>query len=265
METFIRSADGDFTSWNALEFIGADIEPDRGMYLAKWNSYIMALKAYSCQFYYDAANATNSIEPLPKTWRFGWVVHPPIRSRKWRVPWRGSADQGRAGRSIYLMTPQGPQAISTPPSVDRVLTHDDWHPSIRGCQDRQHVLYGITLGFSGVTLSMTSPRRCGATFRIWREARITRLSRQYRRMAKPLGAFTRHAFKQEIVRNCRSGDFSGSGRRGVTGTDTFKVGTTGGHFLDMPSCKTILRTFLSLPANIGGAESMGRQMSGRLF
>ena len=80
----------------------ADIEPDKGMYLAKWNSYIMALKAYSCQFYYDAAGTTGSILSPAENMAFpGGLCIPPIQS-KWRVPWpsSGRPKTGRGGPYI---------------------------------------------------------------------------------------------------------------------------------------------------------------------
>ena len=56
-----QSALEDASSWNALDFIGSQIEPDSGVYLAKFQNYIAAFKGWSTEFFYDAANATGSI------------------------------------------------------------------------------------------------------------------------------------------------------------------------------------------------------------
>lgn len=45
------------TVWNPLNFIRASSEADRGVFLAKQLSYVVALKDWTTQFYYDAGNA----------------------------------------------------------------------------------------------------------------------------------------------------------------------------------------------------------------
>jgi len=226
-----QSADGDFTSWNALEFIGADIEPDKGMYLAKWNSYIMALKAYSCQFYYDAANATGSIlSPAENmAFRVGCASADSVKEVAGSVAWLGQTKDGQ-GRSIYLMTPQGPQAISTP-SVDRVLTHDNLS-SVKSwvAKTGAHVLYGITLGSSGVTMVYDFSTK------MWSYFSYLAGSADYKAVTAVSadGEVTcaDHGYtEQEIVQLAGAGDFSGFRIvQSVIGTDTFKIGTTGAEF-----------------------------------
>ena len=233
-----QSADGDFTSWAATEFIGADIEPDKGMYLAKWNSYIMALKAYSCQFYYDAANATGSIlSPAENmAFRVGCASADSVKEVAGSVAWLGQTKDGQ-GRSIYLMTPQGPQAISTP-SVDRVLTHDDL-ASVNSwvAKTGAHVLYGITLGTSGVTLVYDFSTK------MWSYFSYLAGSADYKVVTAVSadGEVTcaDHGYtEQEIVQLAGAGDFSGFRIvQSVIGTDTFKIGTTGAAFSGWTLCQ----------------------------
>ena len=98
-----QSADGDFTSWNALEFIGADIEPDKGMYLAKWNSYIMALKAYS-PVSSTMTQRTRRLhsEPRRKHGVSGWVRICRFGQGSGGVRGVVGADQKRTGRAIHI-------------------------------------------------------------------------------------------------------------------------------------------------------------------
>lgn len=50
----------DTTSWNALNYLVAQIEPDPGVALAKQLVYVVALKQWSTEFFYDAGNAAGS-------------------------------------------------------------------------------------------------------------------------------------------------------------------------------------------------------------
>lgn len=148
-----QSADGDFTSWAATEFIGADIEPDKGVYLAKYHNYAMALKAFSVQFYYDAANSSGSVlSPVQNmAYRIGCAHADSVKEVSGTVIWLGQSRDGQ-GRSVYRMNGATPEALSTP-SVDRILSRDDL-ASVKSwvAKSGSHILYGITLGTSGVTL-----------------------------------------------------------------------------------------------------------------
>jgi hypothetical protein len=50
----------DPTSWNALNFVTAERQPDQGVFLAPHSDHIVALCFTSIEFFYDAANATGS-------------------------------------------------------------------------------------------------------------------------------------------------------------------------------------------------------------
>lgn len=53
------------TSWGALDFISAEIEPDTPVALAKHQNYVVAFKDTTTEMFFDAANATGS--PLART------------------------------------------------------------------------------------------------------------------------------------------------------------------------------------------------------
>ena len=65
---FVMDADGtiynsdleDPSSWNPLNYITAESESDSGVAIAKHQNYIVALKDYTTELFYDAANATGS-------------------------------------------------------------------------------------------------------------------------------------------------------------------------------------------------------------
>jgi hypothetical protein len=50
----------DPTSWNVLNVIVAQIEPDRGVALGKQLVYVIAFKEWTTEIFYDAANSTGS-------------------------------------------------------------------------------------------------------------------------------------------------------------------------------------------------------------
>ena len=65
---FVMNGDGeiynsdvdDVTAWTAGSFITSKIEPDDGICITKWQNHILALNAWSTEFFYDAANASGS-------------------------------------------------------------------------------------------------------------------------------------------------------------------------------------------------------------
>jgi hypothetical protein len=50
----------DATAWNALNLISAERVPDGGVYIGKHHDHVFVLGPRSCEFFYDAANATGS-------------------------------------------------------------------------------------------------------------------------------------------------------------------------------------------------------------
>ena len=148
-----QSALENAASWSALEFIGSQVEPDAGVYLAKYNSYLMALKTYSTEFFYDAANATGSIlAPVQNaTFKVGCASEDSVKELAGTVVWMGQTEDG-FGRGIFRLNGQSPEKISTS-QIDKILNSDalttvySW-----GANVGSHLLYGITLVASAVTL-----------------------------------------------------------------------------------------------------------------
>jgi hypothetical protein len=50
----------DPTSWNSLNYITAEAEPDAGVGIAKHQNYVVALKSITTELFYDAANPSGS-------------------------------------------------------------------------------------------------------------------------------------------------------------------------------------------------------------
>jgi hypothetical protein len=148
-----QSALENAASWSALEFIGTQIEPDKGVYLAKYNNYICAFKQYSTEFFYDAANPTGSIlSPVQNAaFKIGCASDDSVKEMAGTVVWMGQTKDG-FGRGIFRLNGTGPEKISTP-QIDKILNADSlatvysWSANVGS-----HLLYGLTLVTTGVTL-----------------------------------------------------------------------------------------------------------------
>ncbi len=148
-----QSALENAASWSALEFIGTQIEPDQGVYLAKHNNYLAAFKQYSTEFFYDAANATGSIlAPVQNAaFKIGCASDASVKEMAGTVVWMGQTKDG-FGRGIFRLQGMAPDKISTP-QVDKILNADSlatvysWSANVGS-----HLLYGLTLVTTGVTL-----------------------------------------------------------------------------------------------------------------
>ena len=148
-----QSALENAASWSALEFIGTQIEPDQGVYLAKYNNYICAFKQYSTEFFYDAANATGSIlSPVQNAaFKVGCASDSSVKEMAGTVVWMGQSKDG-FGRGIFRLNGTSPEKISTP-QIDKILNADSlatvysWSANVGS-----HLLYAVTLVTTGVTL-----------------------------------------------------------------------------------------------------------------
>lgn len=158
-----QSADEDPSSWAALEFVGARTEPDQAVFLTKYRDYIMIIKEWSAEFFYDAANATGSIlAPVRNMFQLIGCAHEnSVREVSGTVVWIGQTRDG-FGRSIYRMTDSAPQKISTP-QVDKLLDADDLSSvSSWTAKLGSHELYGINL--SSISLAIDLPTGLWSVF-----------------------------------------------------------------------------------------------------
>lgn len=152
-----QSADENFSSWAALDFVSAHTEPDEAVFLCKYRDYIMLLKQWSCEFFYDAANATGSIlSPVRNMFQLiGCASENSVRETAGTVVWLGKTKDG-FGRSIYMMAGSEPQKISTV-QVDKVLDADDLSSvSSWTAKLGSHTFYGINLSAVSLAYDLSS-------------------------------------------------------------------------------------------------------------
>lgn len=110
----------DATSWNALNFVGANIEPGVGKALAKSQNYVIAFKEWSTEFFYDAANAVGS--PLSTVGNgfnlVGCANGDSVSNLDGTLFWVSQTRQ--KGRGVHMMQGLQEQQISTP-DIERIL------------------------------------------------------------------------------------------------------------------------------------------------
>src|ERR1035437_924538 len=111
------------------------------------------MKEWSCEFFYDAANPTGSIlAPVPNAaFYVGVCSDGSVAEVAGNLYWMGQTKSG-FGRAIFRLNGTNPEKVSTP-QVEKILNADDlatvysWFANTGS-----HVLYGITLVTTGVTL-----------------------------------------------------------------------------------------------------------------
>ena len=108
-------------SWNALNFITAEMEPDSGVAIAKHLNYVVALGQWTTEFFYDAANATGS--PLSRLesssmW-VGCAAGRSVVNAANMLIW--VAKDRTKGRWVIGLEGLQVQKLSTP-AIDRIIT-----------------------------------------------------------------------------------------------------------------------------------------------
>lgn len=148
-----QSAFEDASSWAANEFIGTQIEPDQGVYLAKHNNYLAAFKLWSTEFFYDANNPSGTIlAPVQNAaFKIGVASDASVKEMAGTVVFMGQTRDG-FGRGIFRLNGMSPEKISTP-QIDKILNADSLATVYSwSCNVGSHMLYGLTLVTTGVTL-----------------------------------------------------------------------------------------------------------------
>lgn len=157
--TFVMTSTGriyssgieDPTTWNALNFVTAEAEPDGGIGIVKHFNYLVAFGEWSTEFFYDAQNATGS--PLSRNdsarLEIGCASGGSISKIEQSILWVGKSKTH--GKAVYIFDGLSPVKVSTP-TIERFLnlniTSDikSYTFKIEG-----HTFYVMTLHTSDVT------------------------------------------------------------------------------------------------------------------
>ena len=147
-----NSSLGDGTSWDALDFITAEKEPGGGVAIGKSQNYVIALKEWSIEFFYDAANAVGSpLSPVESGFSLvGCASGESLANLDGLLMWVSQTRQ--KGRSVHLLDGMSPVQLSTP-DIERILNADDLATVYSyGLKTSGHRFYVLTLVTSNITL-----------------------------------------------------------------------------------------------------------------
>lgn len=140
------------TSWDPLNKLVAQIEPDGGVRLAKQLVYIIAFKQWSVEVFYDAGNPTGSpLGPVQGAKvNVGCRSAASVQDIEGTLLWIAQARDG--GTSVWLMDNLKAIPVSTP-AIERLLQQADYSTVYSwGIKVVGHKFYGITLVGSNLTL-----------------------------------------------------------------------------------------------------------------
>ena len=144
------------TAWQALNYLTAQIEPDAGVYLAKQLVYVIALKEWSTEVFYNAGNPVGSPLTSVQAHKISYgCVHAGTVAQELenKIVWVSATRSGNIG--VVYMEALKVKYIATP-AVERIL--ESWSYAsaqvIRACgvSIAGHEFYVLTHQGSNMTL-----------------------------------------------------------------------------------------------------------------
>ena len=140
-------------AWDPLNFITAQMTPDSGVYLAKQLVYVVCLKEWSTEFFYDAGNATGSPLQAAQNLRlsYGCASQDSVQNVNDILLW---VSTNREASNQVVMVQQAQLRIVSDANIDRLLRDVDmsavysWHMKIDG-----HAFYVVTFKNNNLTLA----------------------------------------------------------------------------------------------------------------
>ena len=139
--------------WDPLNFIRAQIEPDKGVYLSKQLVYVVALKQWTIEYFFDAGNPTGSPLQSVQGMKIAYgCAHADSVQKINDVLFFLSMDQTN---SLQVSTvDKGAHRIVSTPAIDRLLATIDtttvysWQLKLNG-----HSFYIVTFKEGNLTLA----------------------------------------------------------------------------------------------------------------
>lgn len=157
----------DQTTWDPLNVILAQIEPDEAIAIAKQLVYVVVLKKISTEVFYDAGNATGSpLAPVQGSkMNWGCRAAGTVCDVGGDLMWVGTTRLGSI-KVLHVASVKG-EVISTPP-VEKALAPLDYSVAWAWAMDvAGHRFYVVTLPNSNLTLVFDLT---AATWYIWTDA-----------------------------------------------------------------------------------------------
>jgi hypothetical protein len=138
---------------DVLNLLGAQIEPDQGVFLAKQLVYVLALKEWSTEVFYNAQNAVGALTLSPvqgAKLNYGCVSADSVQEIDGNLVWLST----NRSSSIQVVLVQALKAtIISTKAIDRLLGEADF-TSVASfvVKYKGHQFYGVTLKNNNITL-----------------------------------------------------------------------------------------------------------------
>lgn len=146
------SASADPTTWNALNYISSNSQPDLGTGLTSHLNYVVAFNQWSMQFFYNSGSSSGSplLPNASANLEIGCVNGNSIAKFEQTIAWVGQSNT--AGKGVYLLEGISPVKVSNQ-FIDKYLDKDTC-ASCRslGIKYEGHSFYILTLPSSNITL-----------------------------------------------------------------------------------------------------------------
>ncbi len=148
----LNNVDG-AASWNPLNFVTAQIEPDSGVFLAKQLVYVVALKQWTVEYFFDAGNDTGSSLGAVQGMKVNYGCASGDSVQRINDSLLFLSTSQTASTQVAMLY-QGQITIVSTDAIDRLLADADlstvysWQLSING-----HSFYVVTLKNSNLTLA----------------------------------------------------------------------------------------------------------------
>lgn len=142
----------DPATWNSLNFLTAETEPDGGVAIAKQLNYVVAFGQWTTEFFFDNANTTGSpLAVTPNAFiKVGCASAYSVVSSDNNIIWMSQSLE--KGREIHTLTGFQPQKISTA-YIDKILNADSLSSVYAfSFKTNGHYFYVLTLKSSNITL-----------------------------------------------------------------------------------------------------------------
>jgi len=138
---------------DVLNLLGAQIEPDRGVFLAKQLVYVLALKEWSTEVFYNAQNAVGALTLSPVQGakiNYGCVSADSVQEIDGHLMWLST----NRSSSVQVVLVQALKAtVVSTKAIDRLLGEADF-TSVASfvVKYEGHLFYGVTLKNNNITL-----------------------------------------------------------------------------------------------------------------
>lgn len=263
-----HSALDDGLTWSSLDFIQSQSDPSDGVFLTKIGNYIVALKEWATEFFYDAGNATGSIlSPVQNaSIQIGCASDGSVQEMDGFVVFMGQTKSG-FGRSIYVLNGATPSKISTG-NVEKILDEDDlatvysWSARVGS-----HSLYGATLVTTGVTLVYDFTTQQWSFFTYLTSSGVTKTITAISTAGTVTSAAHGYSDGDIVKISSTNADFDGWHIVTAVTTNTFDLQATGAAFSGSGSSVKHTETYFPVVASVRaeGKQYMQDATSGVLY